>query len=282
MSVFMRLADFRGCRVGSLRIDYADARGDLLLVNVESTADVSLRHAALRGTQNDFRGLQVGGKLNLQKTQIGNLQLDWFALRAPLLRANAGSEVLRPLQRRLEELKKDEEARDASALLADRVIGEQLALPQISLADRALLWFERLVWGRATGYGTRLGRILGVALGCWLLLALPLLLAPRVTVAELRNAPETLAPLHRAVAASELHAPAASRASRSLHKLGYLFTLMFTWPDRLLRPVAPLAAPWRGYLLVARGVGLTLLALIALTLTKVSPAIQAIVGKITH
>ena len=126
MSVFMRLADFRGCTMTSLRLDYADTRGDLLLVNVQvAPGDMSLQQAALRGAQNDFRGLNVAGRLELKGAQMSNLQLNWFELRPALLRGNPGSDVLRPLQRRLEELKKDEEAREASAVLADRVIGER-------------------------------------------------------------------------------------------------------------------------------------------------------------
>jgi uncharacterized protein YjbI with pentapeptide repeats len=79
MSVFMHLADFRGCKMTSLRLDYADIRGDMLLVNAQiAPGDLSLVQASLRGANNDFRGLHVGGRLDLQGAQIANLQLQWY------------------------------------------------------------------------------------------------------------------------------------------------------------------------------------------------------------
>ncbi len=117
MSVFMHLADFRGCKMTSLRLDYADIRGDMLLVNAQiAPGDLSLVQASLRGANNDFRGLHVGGRLDLQGAQIANLQLQWNEIRPALLRSSPGSDVLRPLQSRLEELKKDDEAREVSAV----------------------------------------------------------------------------------------------------------------------------------------------------------------------
>lgn len=281
MTVFMRLADFRGCSMSALRLDYADARGDLLLVNVQiAPGDASLQQAALRGAQNDLRGLNVAGRLDLKGAQLSNLQLNWNEISAPLLRSNPGSEVLRPLQRRLEDLKKDDEARGASAVLADRVIAERLAQPGTSFGDKGLLWLERIVWGWATGFGTQLARILGIALACWLLFALPLLLARAVRIGPLRAVPDKLPPLHDAMPPDALKLPVTSRSARVLHKLGYVFGLMFTLPDWHLRPAVPLGSAWRTYLLLIRGAGLALLALIALTLTKVSPIIQAVLGKI--
>ena len=55
---------------------------------------------------------------------------------------------------------------------------------------------------------------------------------------------------------------------------------MFTLPDLRLRPAKPMSVTLQGYLLFMRGVGLGLLALTVLTLTKVSPIIQAVLGKI--
>ena len=281
MSVFIHLADFRGCTMGSLRLDYADVRGDMLLVNVRITpGDLTLKQASLRGARNDFSGLQVAGRLDLEGAQIGNLQLQWFEIGPPLLRSAPGSDVLRPVQRRLEELKKDDEAREASAVLADRLIHERLARPDASLADKALLWVERIVWGSATGYGTRLGRIVGVALSCWVLLALPLVFNRGVRIGALRGDADKTQPLHQPVAPDTLQPPPASATARALQSLAYAFVLMFTLPDLRLRPAEPMSAALRGYLLFMRGAGLGLLALMALTLTKVSPVIQAVLGKI--
>ena len=127
MSVFMHLADFRGCTMHSLRLDFVDARGDMLLVNLQvAPGDLTLRQASLRGARNDFSGLKVANRLDLDGAQILNLQMQWSEICPALLRSSPGSDVLRPLQLRLEELKKDDEARDASAVLRDRLIQEEL------------------------------------------------------------------------------------------------------------------------------------------------------------
>jgi hypothetical protein len=281
MSVFMHLVDFRGCTMNSLRLDYADMRGDTLLVNVRiSPGDLSLRQASLRGARNDFSGLKVAGKLDLQGAQIANLRLQWSEIGSALLRSAPGSDVLRPLQQRLEELGRDDEAREAAAVLAGVRIEERLAQSDTSLPGKALLWVERIVWGGATGYGTRLDRIVGVALLCWLLLALPLVLPSRVRVGPMRAGADKAPPLHQAVPPEALQPPAASALARGWQSLSYAFALMFALPDLGLRPAAPISAALQAYLLFMRAAGATLLALTALTLANVSPIIQAILGKI--
>lgn len=279
MSVFMHLADFRGCKMRSLRLDYADMRGDALLVNVGiAPGDLTLEQASLRGARNDFSGLKVAGRLDLEGAQIANLQMRWYEIRPALLRSAPGSDVLRPLQRRLEELKQDDEAREAGAVLADREIEERLDLPDTSLGDKALLRAEQVIWGRATGYGTRLDRILGIAVLCWLVLALPLVFAGGLRI--VRTDADKAPPLHIPVAPDGSSAAIHSAAGRGWRGLAYAFALMFTVPDLGLRPAEPLSSGMRGYLLFMRGVGLCLLALMVLTLAKVSPIFQAVLGKI--
>jgi len=281
MSVFMHLADFRGCAMSSLRLDYADMRGDTLLVNVQiSPGDLTLRHASLRGARNDFSGLKVSGKLDLKGAQIANLQLQWSEIGPALLRSAPGSDVLRPVQQRLEELKRDDEAREASAALADVRIEERLAQPETSLADKGLVWVERIFWGGATGYGTRLERIVGVALLCWLLLALPLVLTRSVRIGPMLAGADKAPPLHQAVPPEALQPPPASAMARGFQGLSYAFALMFALPDLGVRPAEPISAALQSYLLFMRAVGVTLLALTALTLANVSPIIQAVLGKI--
>ena len=73
--------------MNSLRLDYADMRGDLLLVNAEiAPGDLTLTHASLRGARNDFSGLKISGKLDLKGAQIANLQLQWSEIGPPLQR----------------------------------------------------------------------------------------------------------------------------------------------------------------------------------------------------
>ena len=270
MSVFAQLADFRGCQMHSLKLDYVDARGDLLLVNVHiDPGDLSLQQASLRGARNDFSGLSVAGKLDLQGAQVANMHMQWHQIRLALLRSAPDSSVLRPIQKRLEDLKQDNDALRASAVLADRLIAEDLARAEASFGDRALLWTERLVWGGATGYGTRLDRILAVALGCWLLLSLPLAFAferqPRGSHSD----------------GNEAGSEARSQRTRTSRwcSYAYAFTFMFN-PDLRLRPPAQLSRACHAYLWFVRGIGLLLLALAALTLAKVSPVVQAIIGQI--
>jgi hypothetical protein len=142
------------------------------------------------------------------------------------------------------------------------------------------LWIERIVWGGATGYGTRLGRIVGVALLCWVLLAVPLLATPRLRIGRLLATSDEVPPLHRPVPPEGLQPRPSSAAQRWLQGLVYAFALMFTMPDLRLRPAEPMSAALHGYLLFMRAAGLGLLALMALTLAKVSPVIQAVLGKI--
>jgi hypothetical protein len=99
-------------------------------------------------------------------------------------------------------------------------------------------------------------------------------------IGPLLATPAEAAPLHQAVAPEALRPPPASTASRGLQKLAYAFGLMFALPGLRLRPAEPVSAGWRGYLLFLRGIGLGLLALMALTLAKVSPVIQAVLAKI--
>ena len=278
LSVFMHLADFRGCKMRSLRLDYADLRGDVLLVNVRiAPGDLTLRQASLRGARNDFSGLRVAGRLDLTGAQIANLQLRWHEIAPALLRSKPDSAVLRPLQRRLEQLKQDDGARDASAVLADREIEERLARPETSLGDRALLRAEQVIWGKATGYGTRLDRIVGIALLCWLVFALPLFFAGGLRIVR---AGTDKPPLHIPVTPESMTEQFAPGGGRDWRGFAYAFALMFTLPDPGLRPTDPLSSWLRGYLLFMRGVGLLLIALMVLTLAKVSPIFQAVLGKI--
>src|SRR5262249_44911456 len=121
MSVFSRLADFRGCAVHSMSLDYAEIRGDALLVDVRVlSGDLTLRQAALRGDRSDFSGLQVAGKIDLEGAYIPQLQVRWRDISAALLRSAPPSAVLRPLHR-LAELKQDDEAHEVAAVLDDQL-----------------------------------------------------------------------------------------------------------------------------------------------------------------
>ena len=276
MSVFAGLADFRGCTLRSARFDYVDWRGDAMLVNVRVAGDLSLCEAALRGDRSDFSGLKVDGRLVLVGAHITSLHFRWPEIAAPLLRAEPPSDVLRPLQSRLEALKQDDDAREAFAVLAEQQVREELARPDLDLLEKARLWLERVVWGWPTGYGTRLGRIAVLSLAAWLLLSLPLLMSRQLRVATLVGPLDTAPPRHCPVPGQFGTPVSAGR----LRRLAYCFGLMFATPGFRLRPSAGVSQHMLTYLLALRGVGGLLLALLALTLAKVSPIIQAILGRL--
>lgn len=281
MSVFNRMADFRGCTMRALRLDYTEIAGDALLVSLRvSPGDLGLRQTALRGNRSDFSGLQVAGRIDLEGAYIPNLQLQWHDISAALLRSAPGSDVLRPLQRRFDDLKQEDDAREVSALLSDRVLHERLAQLDTPVSDKLVLWAERAIWGWPTGYGTRIGRIVGIALLAWLLLSLPFAFSRRVDIRRLRGDSEPETPRHCPVASKRLSEPTGSRVTRLLRHFAYGFGLMFATPNLRLRPVEPLSAWMQIYFIILRGIGAGLLALMALTLAKVSPIIQAVVGKI--
>ena len=281
LSVFVGLADFRGCTMRSLRLDFVDARGDMMLVNLHVTpGDLTLRQAALRGSRSDFSGLQVAGRLDMEGAYVSALHFRWPELAEPLRRAGAGSDVLRPLQSRLDALQQDDDAREAAAMLAAQVLRERLDRNDIAVADRATLWLERGAWGWATGYGTQLGRIALLAAAAWLLLSAPIWLWPGVPLGRWAGPPADAPPRHRAVAAEQLHAGAASAFDRHLQQLGFSFGLMFSTPGLMLRAAQPMRVGLEAYLVTLRGIGAVLLALLGLTLANVSPIIKAIVGKL--
>jgi hypothetical protein len=281
MSVFGGLADFRGCTMRSARFDYVDARGDLMLVNVNiAPGDLTLRYAALRGGRSDFSGLKVAGRLDLEGAYISALQFRWDEVVRPLGRARPSSDVLRPLYQRLDALQQKEEARDVWAMLSEQLFREQLASPNIAAIEKARAWAEWLFWGWPTGYGTQLGRIAGLTLAAWLLLSLPLLLWPRLQLGYWQGSLSEAPSRHRAASLDALKVPQVAALDRRLQLLAYSFGLMFATPGLRLRPAEPLPTAVQLHLALMRGAGALLLALLALTLANVSPVFQAILGKV--
>ncbi|QSA96670.1 pentapeptide repeat-containing protein [Methylococcus sp. EFPC2] len=283
MSVFKHMADFRGCVMRSIRLDYAEIAGDALLVDMRvSPGNLSLRQASLRGDRTDFKGLQVAGLIYLQQAYIPNLHFLWVEIRDALLRGSPSSDVLRSLKHRLEALGDEDGAREVGAALESHVIEEKLARMDVALSDRLTLWLEKAVWGWPTGYGTRLDRILGLALASWLSLSLPLAFGRGLRVARLRNDADLAMPRHSPAPRDALMKSTPSTIGRYLASYAYGFGLMFAMPNLRLRPTEPLPAFMGFYLVFLRLLGAVLLALTGLTLAKVSPIIQALLGKIVH
>lgn len=296
MTVFAGLADFRGCHFRSLRLDYVDARGDFMMVNARvGPGDLTLRNAVLRGSRSDFSGLVVAGALEMDGAHVTAPHFRWSEVLGPLRRSEACrdepptvegtarcSDIVRPLQRRLEFLKQDDEAREASAMVAEHVLRERLGRADLPFTERVTLWLERVAWGWTTGYGTRLGRISLLSLAAWVFLSLPIWLWPGLRLGRWAGPSAEAPPRHRSAPAERLHPAPGSALDRRLQQLGFSFGLVFSTPGLLLRAAQPQRAGLEAYLFALRSVGAVLLALMGLTLANTSPAIKAIVGSVVR
>ena len=260
MSAFHGLADFRGCRMGGARFDYTEFRGTATFVNVAiGSGGLSFENASFRGENSDLAGLRVDGPLRLGQANFSKLRFRWIDVGASILRASPDASVLAFLHKRLQELGEEDDARDVSYHLATQRMRERIRSRQTEWPEKAWAIAQWLIWGLPTGYGTKLGRIVLVALGCWLLLALPLAFPKGLLVSG----------------------PAGDTArSRIATAFRYTFALMFKLPGNRTRPVDPLGSRYVWYLQLLWWIGSLLLALIAITLANTSPAIQAIIGKL--
>lgn len=283
-SSFAGVADFRGCRMRSLTLDFADLRGDLLLVNAHiEPGALSLRDAALRGSRNDFSGLKLADQLLLQGLHITGWNFRWRELREPLLRAQPDTAVLRTTHAQLLSHGQPDAAREVQARIDEQLLSERLEDPTLPPLERAAAWVERALWGWTTGYGSQLGRIAGLACSAWLLLSLPLWWRPGLQLARFNGKLADAPPRHLEITAEQAYPPAATRWERCSMHFAYSVALMFALPGARTRPLAPqlAQAPWlRWYLPTLRVLGAVLLALLLATLSRVSPAVQAIVGKL--
>ena len=192
------------------------------------------------------------------------------------------SDVVRPLQRRLEFLKQDDEAREASAMLAEHVLRERLGRKDLPFTERVTLWLERIAWGWTTGYGTQLGRIGLLSLATWLLLSAPIWLGPGLRLGRWMGTSGDAPQRHRAAPSERLHPAPATALDRVLQRLGFSFGLVFSTPGLMLRAAQPQRPGVEAYLFALRSVGAVLLALMGLTLANTSPAIKAIVGSVVR
>jgi hypothetical protein len=267
-----------------------------MLVNVRvDPGDLTMRNAVLRGLRSDFSGLKVAGRLEMEGAHVIAPHFRWSEVVGPLRRSDACrdqphpaagaarcSDILRPLQRRLEFLKQDDEAREASAMLAEHVLRERLGRKDIPFTERVTLWFERIAWGWTTGFGTQLGRIGLLSLAAWLLLSVPIWLWPGLKLGRWTGPPGDAPPRHRAAPADHLRPAPESALDRRLQQLGFSFGLVFSTPGLLLRAAQPHRAGIEAYLFALRSVGAVLLALMGLTLANTSPAIKAIVGSVVR
>ena len=106
---------------------------------------------------------------------LPTLRFRWSDIDEAVLAARPGAGVVEELSRRLEKLGRNREALAIEHDLA-RLSGREILQDGTrDIAERATELLESLIWGWPTGYGTRLGRIVLIAVISWLLLSLPLL-----------------------------------------------------------------------------------------------------------
>ena len=285
MSAFLALADFRGCRMGSARFDYTEFRGTATFVNaIVGPGDLSFKNASFRGTDSDLAGLRVDGALRLDRANFAKLRLRWADVGEAIRRGEPDASVLAFLHKRLQELGEEDDARDVSYVLATARMRERVRSRSTEWPEKSWAVAQWAVWGLPTGYGTKLGRIVLIALGCWLVLAAPLTRPKGLLVSLPAGAPapdpRTARPYHPMPTGDSGAYSDVSPRARAAEAFRYAFALMFKVPGNRLRPVDPLASRWGWYLELLWWVGSLLLALVAITLANTSPAVQAILGKL--
>ena len=245
LSAFQKLADFRHARFGDLVLDYTDIRGDLLMSGASIERQFSLHQSALRGQEIDMRGLHVGGALDLSGTLFERLRLHWAQLGPAIARAKPAPETWAALEESLSTQGRTREALTVSALRAKREFEDSIVTA--TPTDKLVLWTEELLWGRLTGYGTRLGQALLTLPMVLLFIALPVLTS-RVEFSE----------------------------KGTLAKVRVLLHAAFGQPKCDIEPIEGAPLWWGAWRWIARGLGLSAVALVTLTLTRVSPVLQSV------
>lgn len=245
LSAFQKMADFRHAHFGDLVLDYIDIRGDLLMSGASIEQQFSLRQSALRGQESDLRGLRVGGALDLGGTFFERLRLHWAQLGPAIVLAKPAHETWVSLEESLRAQGRAREALTVSALRARREFEDSMGAAEP--IDKLVLWTEELLWGRLTGYGTRLGQALLTLPMVLLFVAIPVLTS-RVEFSE----------------------------KGALAKVRVILHAAFGHPKCDIEPIAVAPRWWGAWRWIARGLGLSAVTLVTLTLTRVSPVLQGV------
>ncbi len=307
LTLFAKRADFRGCKIETGVFDYVDFLGETRFVNSQFGAGgATFRHAHFGNKIADFDGLSSSGPLVLANAHIPSLHFRWREIRGAVLAADPDAKVLATLHARLESLGEADGALDASYHLSRSKFAETTAesLPSptrnpaefLDIFSRRLVAYgEWLVWGWPSGYGTKLGRVLLLALACWLIGALPAATTPGV-LARISYDPGTNAdnktektsriydPLVPEDLAREPRFPKAFPERLTL-ALGFTFRVLFKVGPEEVRYVVTRTLParrslWRIYFASLWYLGSGLLLLMTLTLANTSPIIHKLIGEL--
>ena len=206
-------------------------------------------------------------------------------------RDNHTIEDLNALQARSKALNRTDDASSLEYYAADKKRRDTWKSNETSIAEKAQAALEYAVWGSITGYGTKLDRVLLIAMSFWLLGSLPLIVIKdklyRIS-APPRNSDSPLRDFRFRAASAEALSSSA-RQSRSLFErilvtLGFSFALMFKVPINIryvesdAKPIG--MHPMERYLAILWVLGAFLLVLVGLTLAKTSPIVSKIVGEL--
>ncbi len=299
---FARRADFRGCEIASAGFDYAELRGETSFASARfGPGGASFRFANLGGPSADFSGARCDGPLDFANAELPNLRLDWRELKDAILKARPDARTLAALQSRASALGDNEARLDIGDHLARQRFAEALAEPLPSPAAQPLAFVDALgrrlahyaewvFWGWPTGYGTKMGRILVLALLVWIAVSLPLAWVPGLLArvgperALSADSPPIYEPLRLDPAAPAPRSPA-TRLARILDALRFGFRLLFKVGAGDMRfvsaePRSRCTRAWRHWFFGLWNLGSGLLLLLTLTLANTSPVVEKLIGSL--
>lgn len=303
LTLFAGRADFRGCSIEHARFDYAELRGESSFVDVsfgDGGASFSYVNLAARA---DFNGITSKGPIDFEHAYAPKLEFSWRDIRDAVLASDPSVRTLEMLRAHAASRGDDAGKLELDWLRQSRLYEVQRASPLPSpvadlsgfidrFAERLTAHVEWLVWGWPTGYGTKLGRILLLALVVWLLASVPASLASPILA---RVGPRLAdcgddSPVYKPIEHRCLTAPAVyptGRAARLRLALCFTFRVLFKVGARGIRFVGDASdqtrahtRAWQRWFQGLWLLGSGLLLLITLTLANTSPMINRLIGEL--
>lgn len=290
--VFKRLADFRGCTISTFIVTQTDFYGDVNFLGTKfGPGGARFDRVFMGGKNTYFEGVMLEGPIVFEASYMPNFRFHWSEISKALLRSNPDTTTLKELQARSSALGRLDDALSLEFYAATKKTQKKLTSHESSFSERAQAAVEYALWGLPTGYGTKLDKILLIAISLWLLGTVPLLLTEDKLYrlpTSLRNSTSELKEFRfRPKTPDAL--PSNARQSQSLVErilvtLGFSFATIFKVPVNVRyveSEVKPIGTyPVEKYLIMLWGLGAFLLILIGLTLSKTSPIISKIVGEL--
>ena len=310
MTVFSKLADFRGLKVKQqASFDFTMFKQGASFVNAGfGEGGLSFRNASFRGGLTNLEGLRCDGPLQLSGADIHSMNFYWQDIGEAILRAARSDTrdshsdpripVLRQLLRRLKDLDRPDDMLNVQYHLSKLKMAETLRDPRKPLLEKAWPGFEWLFWGWPTGYGTKPGKIALISLLVWIISVLPmtvrkglLVLVPWGDGASERDEDKKgqglPRRLHDPLYWNQLPYGAQSPLgimARTRTAISFAFAVMFKVRLRAVRYLEPERGvgthSFQKYFMVLWLLGSLLLALLAVTVANTSPFLREVFGKI--